>query len=339
MIVPRQPALESPARPRGLNCAWTVDLEAWFHAHNLAIPPARWDSLPPRLDEPVQRLLALFQRNGVRATFFVLGWLAERLPHLVRSIQAEGHEIASHGYGHRPLSDLNPRSFRRDLRHSRVAIENVVGQAVRGYRAPRYSIPDPRHWALDVLNEEGFRYDSSFYPARAPHGGYGSPGLPLGPHQIRPGLWEFPLPTLGILGWRIPALTGAYLRVLPFWLTRRALAQYAARGLLVVLNVHPWELDPDQPRWPTAWPARGWHYLNLRQTYPRLEQLAGHGSSQTLGELAALPPTDPEDETVAASVRRRGQVTTTRPAIQVVSMPAGIHPPMAQEFEAPSASR
>ena len=240
-------ATHTTEAPSALN-ALTVDVEEWFQADNLKIPHVKWTELSTRLEGPINDILALLEQHDTLATFFVLGWVASRQAALVRSIRAAGHEIASHGYAHQPISRQTPAKFRNDARASKLVLEDLLGEAIAGYRAPGYSVTSKTRWALDILEELGFRYDSSIYPVRAPHGRYGLPGAPLYPHRIRSRLWEFPLPTVSVLGYRLPVATGGYLRLWPFRLTQRAFHQNRIRGIPVVVNIHPWELDAEQPR-------------------------------------------------------------------------------------------
>ena len=253
----------------------TFDVEEWFHARNLGVDRMRWSGFPSRLDKPIDTILALLAEHETHATFFVLGWVARRSPDLVRRIHRAGHEIASHGYGHRPIYEQTPAQFREDIHKSKSLLEEIIGTRVLGYRAPSYSIGPETDWALDILQDAGFAYDSSIYPTRAPHGRYGMPGTPLHPYRIRTGLWEFPLPTWRVLGWRVPAATGAYLRLAPLIVTRLAVNQNVRRGIPVVINLHPWELDPAQPRSAAPRWNRFLHYANLHTTQRKLSTLLG----------------------------------------------------------------
>lgn len=293
------------AIPRGLN-ALTIDVEEWFHAHNLAIPTADWARWPSRLEEPIGRLRALLTRFDTKATFFVLGWVAERAPDLIRAIADDGHEIACHGYDHRPVTELTPDEFHDDLARARRALEALVNSPVIGYRAPSYSIGHANRWAFDVLVAQGFRYDSSIYPAASPHGRYGVPDAPQVPFSPRPGLWEFPLPTLQLLGRRVPALTGAYLRLSPPSVIRAAFHQNLRRSIPVVVNVHPWELDPHQPRVTAPWRKRLLHYANLRSTEEKIARLLNEFRFTTLASLRELcdpaPVTKPRKQVLPTFV-------------------------------------
>jgi len=266
----RHPAVSEPT---SAGCALTFDVEEWFHAGSLAIPPHEWDSIPSRLDGPIGEILSLLTEHETSATFFMLGWIAARRPQLVRKIHAAGHEIASHGHWHRRVDRQGRNAFSDDVRRAKATIEDAIGEAVIGYRAPGYSIDSQAPWAFDELEAAGFAYDSSIYPARAPHGGYGVSGAPLRPHLVRSGLCEFPLPTWRVLGRRFPAATGAYLRLLPLAATRLAIEQNLRHEIHVVVNIHPWELDVDQPRREVSpWTALR-HYGGLRGLRGKLARL------------------------------------------------------------------
>ncbi len=292
-------------------CALTFDVEDWFHAGNLAIPRDRWASLPSCLARSMDEILALLAEYDTQATFFVLGWVASRDPDLVRTIHDAGHEIASHGYWHEPVTAQPRTRFRRDLLASKRILEEVIAAPVAGYRAPGYSINREDHWALDELLDAGFSYDSSIYPAQAPHRRYGVPGAPLVPHPIRDGLWEFPLPTLRVLGCRLPAATGAYLRLSPFVLTRWAIEQNLRRSIPVVINLHPWELDPHQPFWSAPLRRRWLHYTNLRTTRHKLVRLL---ETYPLGPLRAWAGGAPTNESAPGRPAARAAHPNRHPA-------------------------
>ena len=265
--------------------ALTFDVEEWFHAHNLNVPRTGWSALPSRLDRPMDTILRLLDEHGTRATFFVLGWVAQRRPEIVRRIHEAGHEVASHGFAHEALSGMTRDRFRADVLQSRDCLAELTGRRVRGYRAPRYGVDSESHWALDELADLGFEYDSSIYPVRSPHGVYGVPDAPTEPYRVRPALMEFPLPVLRILGRRVPVATGAYLRLWPFAATRAAFRQYHRAGSPVVVNIHPWELDPDQPRCRVGFRARIAHYTHLATTERKLEMLLAAYSFAPLGAI------------------------------------------------------
>ena len=266
----------------------TVDVEEWFHAHNLQVPEDEWESLPSRVEYGVNELLKLFAETGTTATFFVLGWVAERNGALVRQIRAAGHEIASHGYAHRSILAQSPSDFRTDIRRAKALLEDIIGGPVRGYRAPSYSITSATSWALQEIRAAGFSYDSSIYPVRAPHGRYGIAGAPRHPFSVSDGLWEYPLPVVRLLGKDFPAATGAYLRIWPMAVHRLALRQYQRAGAPLIINTHPWELDSDQPRRAVPLRHRLLHYTRLNQTRTRLLDLLTRGRFTSIAQLEAL---------------------------------------------------
>lgn len=269
----------------GLPHALSFDVEAWFHAHNLGVPRAEWSGLALRLDKPIDKILEMLDRYQVRATFFVLGWVAEKSPGLVKRIHAAGHEIASHGYFHVPVIAQTAPRFRNDVRLSKLLLEDLTGSPVVGYRAPSYSITAATSWALEELTALGFAYDSSVYPCRSPHGRYGWAVAPPWPHRTDAGLWEYPLPTVSLLGWRFPAAAGAYLRLLPEAVTNMAFKQKTRRGRPVIVNIHPWELDPHQPRLAITPGLRLRHYGRLRTMESKLEALLKRYRFQSIGQL------------------------------------------------------
>jgi polysaccharide deacetylase family protein (PEP-CTERM system associated) len=255
---------------------FTVDVEEYFHANALDpyVSKAAWTSLPVRIDRTIPVLLDALDRAGAKGTFFVLGWIARHRPAVVRQIAAAGHEIASHGFWHRRVTTLSPESFREDIRSSKTALEDLVGAPVLGYRAPSFSIVPGGEWAFDVLLEEGYRYDSSVFPIQ--RRGYGYPGAPRAPYMIfRPSgvLHEFPLATTRLAGMTVPAAGGGYLRQLPFWLTRRAFADANRSGMPATFYIHPWEIDPDQPRFPVGALTRIRHYRGLSGVLPDITRL------------------------------------------------------------------
>jgi len=257
--------------------ALTVDVEDYFQvsAFDRHIPRADWPHWPGRVERNVDRILALLAQHGVHATFFTLGWIAERYPALVRSIVAEGHELASHGYQHLRASEQTQAEFRHDIDLSKQLLEQLSGQAVLGYRAPSFSIGPRNLWALDCLQAAGYRYSSSIYPIRHDH--YGMPGAPR--FAWRPtghsGLLELPVSTVRLLGRNLPAGGGGYFRLLPYTVSRWALRRINSHdGQAGIFYFHPWELDPDQPLpQGLSLKARLRHTLNLRRTEARLQRL------------------------------------------------------------------
>jgi polysaccharide deacetylase family protein (PEP-CTERM system associated) len=254
--------------------AMTVDVEDWFQvqAYADAIPRDAWDGLPRRVEANTDRLLALFDRAGVRATFFTLGWVAERHPALVRRIVAGGHELASHGFGHARVDSQDAATFRADIGRARRLLEDIGGVAVRGYRAPTFSIGPRTPWAWDVLAEEGHAYSSSVYPVR--HDLYGEPDAPRAPHRRGGGMWEVPMTTLRLRGRNLPVSGGGWFRLLPYPLFRAARRLVNQRGERGLFYTHPWEIDPGQPRVPGAkLSSRLRHRVNLAATEGRLARL------------------------------------------------------------------
>ena len=255
---------------------FTVDVEEYFHVAAFApyVRAAEWDRYPSRVDASVERILDLLARFEARGTFFVLGWLAARKPKLVRAIAGAGHEVASHGWDHTRVTEQSPSDFRESVRRAKGELEELIGEPVLGFRAPSYSIVVGREWALDILIEEGHSYDSSLFPVRRP--GYGYPGGRRDPHWLdRPSgrLAEVPPATLRWAGVNLPAGGGAYFRLLPPALTHRALRECEQRGVPGTFYIHPWELDPAQPRLPVPWLTRIRHYGGLAVTEQRLEGL------------------------------------------------------------------
>lgn len=269
--------------------ALSVDLEEYFQVTNFegVIPAQQWDRIPPRVEYATHRLLDLFDETGARATFFALGWVAERNPKLLQEIARRGHEIACHGHAHRMLGDLGPEEFRADLRRARSAIEDSTGMRPVGFRAPSFSITRDTAWALGVLADEGFGYDSSIFPVRHPR--YGIPDFERGIVRLDLGdgrsIVEFPPTTLRIGPWNLPVAGGAYLRILPGPVFRFAFHRAARSGRPGLLYVHPWEIDPGQPRVRAPWPGRMIHYWNLGRTEARLARLLRAGHFAPLSEV------------------------------------------------------
>jgi len=256
--------------------AMTVDVEDYFHVSvfDKTVPRANWESLQSRVVGNTERLLDLFDEHAVRGTFFVLGWVAERYPSLVKSIGGRGHELASHGYAHRLVYEQTPDVFRDDVRRSKALIEDLSGQGVHGYRAPSFSVTADSLWALDVLSEEGYRYDASIFPIR--HDRYGIPDAPRWPHAMaRTGgsLFEVPGSTVRLGGTNLPVAGGGYFRILPYAWTRWGMRRVNREGQPAVFYLHPWEIDPQQPRLPTSLLGRFRHYRNLDVTEARLRSL------------------------------------------------------------------
>jgi polysaccharide deacetylase family protein (PEP-CTERM system associated) len=255
---------------------FTVDVEEHFQVRALApwVARERWESLESRVARNVDRLLQLLAAHGATGTFFTLGWVAERQPAMIKAIAAGGHEVASHGYDHRRVVELTPDAFRDQVRRTKAVLEDLSGQPCLGYRAPNYSIVAGHEWALDILVEEGYRYDSSLFPITRP--GYGYPGGGRDPYWLdRPAgrLFEVPPTTLRRAGLNLPAAGGAYFRLLPPVLVRAALRDAERRSQPGTFYLHPWEIDPGQPRFLVPFLTRVRHYGGLAGTWGRLERL------------------------------------------------------------------
>ncbi|NNL85244.1 MAG: DUF3473 domain-containing protein [Myxococcales bacterium] len=272
--------------------ALSVDLEEYFQVSNFdhLISRTDWDSLPSRVEGATLRLLDTFEEHDQRATFFCLGWVAERHPGLLRTIADRGHELACHGYQHELLYNLGPEKFVDDLRRSRDAIQQAGGVAVEGYRAPSYSITERSLWALHVLADEGFRYDSSIFPIR--HHRYGIPKFWRHPVRLDLGngrsIQEFPMTTLRVAGTNLPMAGGAYLRFIPAPIFRWAFRRVTRDKTPAILYLHPWELDPDQPRQQVTWKTRINHYFNLKRTEARLRGLLERHRFAPVGDVLRM---------------------------------------------------
>ena len=255
--------------------ALTVDVEDYFQVSALApyIPRSDWDMRESRVEQNVERILLLLDDYGSRATFFTLGWIAERYPQLVRRIVDNGHELASHGFGHQRATEQSPQAFFADIHLAKVVLEDIAGVEVRGYRAPSFSIGHTNAWAFECIERADYRYSSSIYPIQHDH--YGAPDAPRFAHDVGQGLIEMPVTTTRLFGRNWPAGGGGYFRLMPYtmsrWLLRRVnrVDQQPA-----IFFFHPWEIDPAQPRVPGIDArTRFRHYLNLHRTENRLRQL------------------------------------------------------------------
>ena len=258
--------------------ALTVDVEDYFQVAAFArqIDPATWDQIPLRVERNTQRLLDLFAEQGVQATFFVLGWVAERCPGLVRTIADCGHEVACHGYSHQLIYGQTPAVFREETMRAKACLEDQAQCPVLGYRAASYSITRRSLWALDALAELSFAYDSSIFPIR--HDRYGIPGSPRWPYRLTTpnggSVIEFPPSTFSLLGYRLPVAGGGYFRLYPYPFTRFALARLNhAEGQPFIFYLHPWEIDPEQPHIRAGWLSTFRHYTNLSRCEARLRRL------------------------------------------------------------------
>jgi polysaccharide deacetylase family protein (PEP-CTERM system associated) len=275
-----------------LTNALTVDVEDYFHVSAFSdhIDRNHWDSYPCRVEANTRALLGLFEKASVKATFFVLGWVAERYPALVRDIASAGHEVACHGYSHELVYRQTPAVFRDETRRAKEVLENIIQQPVNGYRAASYSITPKSTWALDVIAELGFRYDSSIFPVR--HDRYGMPGARREPHVLKTPaghtLVEFPLSTLQAFRYRLPVAGGGYFRLFPYWFTRYALGRINnADRLPFIFYLHPWEIDTNQPRVQAGRLSRFRHYQNLDRCEQRLVALLKDFSFDTVEQVLA----------------------------------------------------
>jgi polysaccharide deacetylase family protein (PEP-CTERM system associated) len=270
--------------------ALTIDVEDYYHvsAFEAVVPFADWERYESRVEKNTHHILDLLDAYTTKATFFVLGWVVERYPGLIRTLVARGHEVASHGYAHRRVYTQTPEQFRTETRRSKRLLEDTLGHPIRGYRAASYSITVQSLWALDVLREEGFGYASSIFPIR--HDLYGIPSHPRFCSRI-PGpsdspLVEFPLSTLHLGGTNFPIAGGGYLRLFPYAYTRWGIRYLNRReGQPAVVYLHPWELDPEQPRLPAGKLSRFRHYTNLHRMEERFVRLLQDFSFGTMSEV------------------------------------------------------
>lgn len=262
----------SPLDPSRVTNAFTVDLEDWYQG--IGIPPESWKGYASRLEKTLFRLLRLLDDYQVKATFFVLGYLCEQSPHLVREVHKLGHRIGSHTYDHQFVYKLTREQFRRDLERALKVTEDLIGEKVRSFRAPYFSITRKSLWAFDILGELGIDYDSSIFPVTNYR--YGIPGAERFPHRVdtQAGeLWEFPLSTAKLGGVNLPVCGGAYFRILPFSVTRWGLSKINREGQPFIFYLHPREIDPECPRVALPFPLKFTFYVNLKKTEERLHRL------------------------------------------------------------------
>jgi polysaccharide deacetylase family protein (PEP-CTERM system associated) len=252
--------------------ALTIDVEDYFQVSALApyIARSEWDSRECRVERNVDRILSMLDEHGTQATFFTLGWIAERYPQLIRRIAAQGHEVASHGFGHQRASDLSQAAFRADVDSAKKILEDLCGAAVHGYRAPSFSIGPSNLWAFECLARAGYRYSSSIYPIRHDH--YGMPDAPRFAHRVHDELIELPITTLRLFNRNLPSSGGGYFRLLPYAMSRWMIKRVNVRELeSAIFYFHPWEIDVDQPRIAGIdRKTRFRHYLNIDRMEQRL---------------------------------------------------------------------
>jgi polysaccharide deacetylase family protein (PEP-CTERM system associated) len=257
--------------------ALTVDVEDYFQVSAFAksVSPHDWDNFSLRVEKNTHKLLDLFDERQIKATFFVLGWVAERENSLILEIANRGHEVACHGYSHQLVYNQSPDVFRQETIRSKSLLEDIIQQPVRGYRAASYSITNRSLWALDILAEAGFDYDSSIFPVR--HDRYGIPDSPEFPYVLDTPeghkLVEFPLSTAKLMKYKLPIAGGGYFRLYPYWLSRAGLRQINRKEKPFIFYLHPWEVDPEQPRISASRLSRFRHYNNLDKCEDRLRQL------------------------------------------------------------------
>lgn len=259
--------------------ALTVDVEDYFQVSAFAdsIEQKDWDSHPLRVENNTRKVLDMFDESNQKATFFVLGWVAERQRELVLEIAKRGHEVACHGYSHQLIYNQSKDVFKEETIRAKAILEDIIQQPVMGYRAASYSITEKSKWALDILAESGFVYDSSIFPVR--HDRYGMPDTPEHPYKLETpaghSIIEFPLSTAKIINYRLPIAGGGYFRLYPYWLSKMGLKQINRQQKPFIFYLHPWEVDPEQPRIDASWFSRFRHYNNLDKCEDRLNNLLG----------------------------------------------------------------
>jgi polysaccharide deacetylase family protein (PEP-CTERM system associated) len=309
---------QAPKVPDTIWNALTVDVEDYFMVTAFAngIKFEDWPRYECRVERNTQRILELLEQYGVKGTFFVLGWVAENYRSLIRDIQAAGHEIACHGYNHRLIYDLTKEEFREDVRKAKTTLEDITGMPVNGYRATSYSIIKKTFWALDILVEAGFRYDSSIFPVH--HDLYGVPGAKRFFHTIKTGageILEIPPTTFTLLGQNIPAAGGGYFRLYPLRLTKAIIRRInEIEKKTAVIYVHPWEIDVDQPRLQGGLLSKFRHYVNLRTTEPKLGGCMKEFKFKPISEIFIVPTKSQHPADVPANRQSAGRKPGDVPA-------------------------
>jgi len=302
----RAPGAEVKSAAKRVLNAMTVDVEDYFQVRAFAgvLDRGSWDSLPARVEANTNRMLEIFADRGAKATFFILGWVAERFPKIVRRMADSGHEIASHGYAHQNIDTQTQAEFRDDIKRANALLEDIGGTAVRGYRAPTFSIGPKTWWAYDILAEEGHAYSSSIYPIA--HDLYGMPNAPRTPFQPAAApLLEIPMTTVRYGTRNFPASGGGYFRLLPYGFSRHALSRVNREGAPCIFYCHPWEIDPGQPRINGAsLKSRLRHYTNLGLMERKISRLLGDFAWGRMDEVfAAIPAVRTKDASQAICPR------------------------------------
>ncbi|RDH44906.1 XrtA system polysaccharide deacetylase [Zooshikella ganghwensis] len=288
--------VDDPNKQSGyITNAMSVDVEDYFQvaAFENNIKREDWDSLPVRVEHNTQRILSLFAEYNIKATFFTLGWVAERYPGLVKEIVAQGHELASHGYGHQRATTQTPEVFKEDICKAKQLLEDISGVEVKGYRAPSYSIDHSNPWAHDELLAAGHSYSSSVYPVK--HDLYGIPDAPRFPYRCENGLLEIPITTVKIRNKNIPFGGGGYFRFFPYWLSKWGINRVNQQDKApAIFYFHPWEIDPGQPRQEgISFKSRFRHYLNLETMEKRLRSLVQDFKWHTMESVFLHHSTNP----------------------------------------------
>jgi len=294
--------------PQRCDNAFSCELEDWFHILGSDKVPRidQWSELPLCAEKNIDRLLELLETNEARGTFFCLGWMAERMPHVVRRCQQAGHEIGSHGYAHVLAYEAGPRGFLEDIARAKKVLEDLTGEEVVGFRAPGFSIKEDNRWVFDVVAEAGYRYDASVFPTSHGHGGLRD--VTMSPHREGT-LVEIPMSAVSILGHRTCLFGGGYLRLAPLPLIRWGVNQLQRAGRPLIVYIHPREIDPGHPRLPLSLRRRFKCYVNLDSTMPKLKWLCEHYRFTTMKNIAAR---------VMPGVEEKARETETRP----VTVPA-----------------
>ena len=282
--------------------AITVDVEDYFHvsAFESRISRSDWNRYPLRVETNTRHIMDVFDEFNTKGTFFVLGWVAEKCRDLVLEIQERGHEVGCHGYAHELIYRIGPDRFRQDIHKARTLLEDICGKKIAGYRAPSFSITERSLWALDILLEEGFLYDSSIFPIR--HDLYGMRNAELFPHRVtreKGAIMEFPLSIFRVKFFRktvhLPIAGGGYLRLLPLWLLKHGIDHInRVERQPAVLYFHPWELDPRQPRVKSSLKSRIRHYQNLEKTEGKIRNLIAAFRFAPMGDVLGVHPLDAE---------------------------------------------